>query len=155
MSTNLARFTDKQLRLAIKKARQELARRNAEKWALKGRVGAGMAGMANFMAGVTWALACRQSLRRSKEHTPDTGKRPASGEMWLPKELLYAARHEVKERQWTPLTQDYASQVIHNLRVEAAKAGYTPPEVGAVAFHVKMAAPQYGAVYFNALTGRS
>lgn len=75
----------------------------------------GFMGLANFMAGVTWALACRASLRHSKEHR-GYGKRPASGEMWLPRELLYAVRHQVKDAGWHPITSETAAVVLENLR---------------------------------------
>lgn len=74
-----------------------------------------MTGMANFMAGVTWALACRASLRYSKGHQ-GYGKRPASGEMWLPRELLIAVRHQVKTAGWHPITSESAAVVLENLR---------------------------------------
>lgn len=67
------------------------------------RAAEGYRGLANFMAGVTWALACRQALRESKDH-PGFGKRPAAGDMWLPRELLLAVRAQVKERGWHPIT---------------------------------------------------
>ena len=75
--------------------------------------------MANFMAGVTWALACRAALRESKGHTPVGGKRPQSGEMWLPRELLTAVRHQVKDRGWHPITAESWSKVRDNLIAEA------------------------------------
>lgn len=97
----------KDLRKLIKFARRELSERNAERWALKERLPGAFQGMANVMAGVTWALACRASLRASKGHRPAAGTRPASGEMWLPAELLKACRLDVKEKGWSPLTAPY------------------------------------------------
>lgn len=78
------------------------------------RQGEGYRGLANFMAGVTWALACRATLRYSKDH-PGYGKRPASGEMWLPRELLTAVRSQVKAAGWHPITAESAQVVLHNL----------------------------------------
>lgn len=96
----------------------------------------GWIGLANFMAGVTWAMACRQSLRRSKGHAPDTGVRPQSGEMWMPRELLYALRHEVKERGWSPLAASCWSDVHSRLtHVPSPREGQ---EDGAVAFKVRL-----------------
>lgn len=138
----------KDLHWLIRKARRELKTRWEEQAQLRDRVGGAMTGMANVMAGVTWALACRQSLRRSKEHSPDVGKRPASGEMWLPHELLYALRHEVKERQWSPLGAKTAQDVLSWLNTEATR--HTGPRpTGAVAFRVRMAGPTYGIACFD------
>lgn len=97
----------------------------------------GWQGLCNFMAGVTWAMACRASLRESKGHNP-VGKGLASGEMWFPWEMLYAARHEAKMRGWSPLSQQQASAVVTKLLTEAQRK--TPPkEAIAVQFQVRMA----------------
>lgn len=105
----------------IKLARRELWERHEERVRERERFAAAMNGMANVMAGVTWALACRQSLRRSKGHVPDTGVRPQSGEMWLPRELLYAVRHEVKERHWSPLSSENWDNCRGHLSAEATR----------------------------------
>lgn len=101
---------------------KELTARYQGTEALKERVAGGLQGMANVMAGVTWALACRQALRESKGHEPVGGKRPASGEMWLPRELLYAVRHQVKARGWHPITALNWGVVKANLEAEARPA---------------------------------
>ncbi len=99
-----------------------------------------MIGMANAMAGVTWALACRNSLRASKGHTPPGGKCPQSGEMWMPRELLYAARAEVKERGWSPLTAACWSDVQSHLQAEAKRKPVPEPDdIYATAFRVRFA----------------
>lgn len=128
MSTNwdtlrdaLAGMPQKDVHKVNKLVKKELHLRWQEREYERRVQGAAMQGMANVMAGVTWALACRQSLRRSKGHAPDVGKRPQSGEMWLPRELLYAVRHEVKERQWSPLTQPDARGCLQWLGAEASR----------------------------------
>lgn len=93
----------KDLHWMKKQLAKELHARYELDKAWKADVAWAMAGMANVMAGVTWALACRETLRKSKGHTPAGGKRPQSGEMWLPREILIALRAEVKERGWCPL----------------------------------------------------
>lgn len=134
----IAGMPQRDLHKVNKIVKQELHARWQEREEDRRRLGAAMTGMANVMAGVTWALACRQSLRRSKGHTPDTGKRPQSGEMWLPRELLYAVRHEVKDRQWSPLTQPSAQatmQWLANERPEPAPDAVTFEEA-ATAFNI-------------------
>lgn len=134
----LAELSRTDLLWLARKARRELNRRFTSERAHREDLDGALHGMANVMAGVTWALACRQSLRRSKDHSPDTGKRPASGEMWLPYELLTALRHEIKERRWSPLGARCWADVQSWLTVEA---GRKPEPVGpmAVAFRVRMA----------------
>jgi hypothetical protein len=104
-----------------RRIQQELRERWQDEQALKARTLAAMQGMANVMAGVAWALACRDTLRRSKGHTPTGGKRPASGEMWLPRELLIALRAEIKERKWCPLGCASALECLNWLQVEAGR----------------------------------
>lgn len=145
--------SDAELEWLLSTTRRELHKRRRQR--VREAEQARWRGLSNFLTGVTWALACRQSLRRSKGHTPDTGKTPASGEMWWPYEMLTAARAEVKERTWSPLTATCAGHVMNWLNVELHR---TPPrEDVAFKFHVRMAAPQYAAVHFdeNVLTGRS
>ncbi len=120
----------KDLHRLIRLTRRELTERWQETEALKERVAGGYRAMANFMAGVTWALACRVALRESKGHQPPGGKRPQSGEMWLPRELLYAVRHQVKARGWHPVTAESASTVLRNLGAECGRlypADVVPP----------------------------
>lgn len=105
----------------VKHARKEIHARWQDRELLKQRVGAAMTGMANAMAGVTWALACRDSLRRSKGHTPTGGRRPQSGEMWLPREQLTALRAEIKERRWSPLGAESWVKVRDWLVVESQR----------------------------------
>jgi hypothetical protein len=114
----LAELSRTDLLWLARKARKELNRRFTSERVRRGAVAGAMQGLANVMAGVAWALACRDSLRRSKGHLPTYGKRPASGEMWLPWELMYALRHEVKERQWSPLGAKTAQDVLRWLAVE-------------------------------------
>ncbi len=128
----------KELLFLKKELRKEArARWLAETEALE-RKKAGFEGLRNVMAGVTWALACRQSLRRSKGHEPDTGKGPQSGEMWLPREMLTALRLEVKTRTWSPLgCADWTA--VHNwLRVEAQRKK-PPADGGTVQFVIPFA----------------
>jgi hypothetical protein len=160
----LAALDKKDVHKLLKLTRAELALRWEEQQAEVAWVRAGFTGLANFMAGVTWALACRQTLRRSKGHTPDTGKRPQSGEMWLPREMLYAVRHEVKDRRWSPLSQPDARGCLEWLKAEATRRPQVSEQEAdglegmmsgnardfrATQFHVKMAAPVYGSVTFD------
>lgn len=94
----------KDLRKLIKYARRELAERAQERWAHREALDGAMKGMANVMAGAAWAMACRASLRSSKEHAPTYGVRAASGEMWLPAEILKACRLDIKTQHWSALT---------------------------------------------------
>ncbi len=121
----------RQIRLELQERYEETARHRE-------RVAAAMAGMANVMAGVTWALACRQSLRRSKDHWPDWGIRPASGEMWLPWEILTALRAEIKGRRWSPLGMRDAGSVLNWLTIERDRKP-EPEGDFAVQFRVRMA----------------
>lgn len=114
----LAAISNKDLHWLLKNARRELVRRHREAEASYKARQEGFQGLKNFMAGVTWALACRASLRKSKGHT-GFGKRPASGAPWMPWEILYAAREEVKEKHWSPLTQQSADAVLVRLNVQA------------------------------------
>lgn len=114
----LAAIPNKDLHWLIKNARRELVRRHREAEASYKARQEGFRGLKNFMSGVTWALACRASLRKSKGHT-GFGKRPASGAPWMPWEILYAAREEVKEKHWSPLTQQSADEVLVRLNVQA------------------------------------
>jgi hypothetical protein len=102
----------------VRLARRELSARHQEAEAYTERVVGARLAMANFMAGVTWALACRTALRESKGHDPVGGKRPAAGDMWLPREMLTAVRHQVKDRGWHPLSARSATEVIDNLKSE-------------------------------------
>ena len=102
----------------------------------------GFGGLANFMAGVTWALACRAALRASKGHK-GFGKRPAAGNMWTPRELLSCVRHQVKELGWHPITSESAAVVMQNLEGQEA-AARAPKHIDdgpfqAVQFGVRMA----------------
>jgi hypothetical protein len=103
ISQSIGQFSKQQLHKLKKLANRELGARWQAKEALNKRVAGGFGAMANFMAGVTWALACRAALRQSKEHA-GFGKRPQSGEMWLPRELLFAVRSQVRGRGWHPIT---------------------------------------------------
>lgn len=120
------RLDDRQLQKLVSTARREQRRRYLAAEALKERVGGAMQGMANVMAGVTWALLCRASLRASKGHLPVGGKRAASGEMWLPRELLTAVRHQVKERGWHPITSLNWETVRANYSAELLAARRPP-----------------------------
>lgn len=119
-------LTQRQLHKLKRIINRELTARYQATEALKERMAGGLQGMANVMAGVTWALACRQALRESKGHEPVGGKRPASGEMWLPRELLYAVRHQVKARGWHPITALNWDVVRANLAAEARAASRPP-----------------------------
>ena len=101
--------------------------------------------MANFMAGVTWALAARESLRKSKGHTPAGGVRPQSGQMWTLREIITAVRSQVKERGWHPITAESWEVVRNSLQAEA-RGVREPDSMSAVQFGVRMAAPVYAAV---------
>lgn len=121
IAVSMGSMTKQQLHKIVRLGRRELeARHQADKalyeWKLNG-----YRAMANFMAGVTWALACRWSLRDSKDHHPFAGVRPQSGEMWLPRELLTAVRHQVKARGWHPITSVTAADVLNNLAAEASR----------------------------------
>lgn len=105
----------------VKQAKKEIHARWEDRRAFSERLAGAFAGMANVMAGVTWALACRDSLRRSKGHVPTGGKRPASGEMWLPREILTALRAEIKERRWSPLGAEHWGNVSAWLKVESQR----------------------------------
>lgn len=115
---SLAGFSRKQLHKLMKLCRRELNARWQFDEALKEWKLEGFRGLANFMAGVTWAVACRAALRESKGHTPVGGKRAQSGEMWLPRELLTAVRHQVKDRGWHPITAPSAEAVLNELAAE-------------------------------------
>lgn len=140
--TKLEGVDSKHLHKLNKAVKKELARR----WAVRQLEAVerrhGFAGLDNFMAGVTHALACRAALRESKEHPP-IGKRPASGEMWLPREMLFAVRDQVKRRGWHPLTCT-ANETLGHLRGEVpGPALYELPigEFNVAEFKVRMAAP--------------
>lgn len=140
-------MSPKQLHKVIRLTRRELAARHQAADALKERLSGGFSAMAKFMAGVTWALACRAALRESKGHDPSFGKRPAAGDMWLPRELLTAVRHQVKARGWHPITAPDWSNVQHNLMAEQARKGRPPEEAfAAVQFVVPLAPPTYSGV---------
>lgn len=81
-----------------------LKRRAANREALNERAREGFAGLANAMAGVAWALACRNALREWKGHRPLGGTRPASGEMWLPWELMKARAYALAKYDCCVLT---------------------------------------------------
>lgn len=106
-------------------------------------------GLANFMAGVTWALACRATLRASKEHPP-IGKGLASGEMWYPWEMVYAVRHEVAQRGWSPIGAKSAGDVVVKLLTESQRKD-TSKTPAAVTFHIPFA-QGHMAMYRNELT---
>lgn len=120
---SLGRMSRRQLHKLTKLTRRELESRWQFDEALKEWKVGGYRGLANFMAGVTWAMACRESLRRSKGHSPPGGQRPQSGQMWLPAEMLYAVRHQVKDRGWHPITSANAQVVLNNLKAEESAAG--------------------------------
>lgn len=122
VSAHIGNFTNKQLHKLRRIAGRELETRHHIAEALNKRRAEGFRSLANFMAGVTWALACRAALRESKGHDPVHGKRPQSGEMWLPRELLYAVRHQVKQRGWHPITAATWTTVKDELLAEAAHA---------------------------------
>lgn len=148
MRESVTFLTQRQLHKVKKIINKELESRYLAAEALKGRATGAFQGMANFMAGVTWALACRASLRESKGHLPAGGVRPQSGEMWLPRELLTAVRHQVKARGWHPITSTDWDTVRANLSAEALAASRPPrhrDEPMAVKFAVRMAAPTYTA----------
>lgn len=134
----LCLLSDKVIRKLIRLARRELGERINQRWEQKQALGPAMQGMANFMAGVSWAMACRESLRRSKDHAPVFGVRPQSGEMWLPSELLRALRLDIKEKQWSALT---APNVMQFQAQYAAHRGRRPEprEGGAVQFRIPLA----------------
>lgn len=117
----IRQLSRKDLHWLKKQVKKELAARYLDDRAFEEEYAAGMAGMSNVMAGVAWALACRDSLRRSKGHTPTYGKQPASGEMWLPRELLIALRAEIKERRWSPLGALNANDVLNHLAAESKR----------------------------------
>lgn len=132
----LAALGRKDLLWLKKQLRRELHRRWVDGRADAVRKRHGWIGLANFMAGVTWALACRDALRRSKGHLPTWGKRPQSGEMWLPKEMLTALRADIKDRGWSPLAAGCWSDVHSRLtHVRGAESD----EPFAVQFAVRMA----------------
>lgn len=139
----MEQLSDKNLRKLVKYARTEMHRRHTERWALKERLAGGFAAMANVMACAAWAMACRQALRESKEHEPALGVKPQSGEMWLPRELLYAVRHQVKRRGWHPITADSWYTVRNNLQAEERAERFSALPVrdsfDAVQFAVRMA----------------
>lgn len=111
----LAAMPTKELHKLSKLCRKEKELRWQEAKADQARVAGGYRAMANFMAAVTWAMACRTALRASKGHEPIFGKRPQSGEMWLPREILTAVRHQTRERGWHPITVETAGRVITEL----------------------------------------
>lgn len=104
----IPQLSTKDLRKYMKLARRELTRRYQGQLALKERMAAGFDGLVNVMRGVAWALACRASLREAHDH-PRLGKGRASGEMWLPHELLKALRADIKEYGYSPLSAGYWS----------------------------------------------
>lgn len=108
----------------VRLGRQELKDRYVVQKLLERAAAEGYRGLANFMAGVTWALACRAALRKSKGHE-GFGKRPAAGDMWLPRELLYAVRHQVKELGWHPITAETWTTVQANLLSQASTARHS------------------------------
>lgn len=120
--SRLGLMSRKQLHKLVKLSRRELESRWQFDEALKKWKAGGYRGLSNFMAGVTWAMACRQSLRQSKGHAPPGGQRAQSGQMWLPAELLYAVRHQVKDRGWHPITATSARVVLDNLQAEESAA---------------------------------
>lgn len=145
-----AAVSDRDLNKLKKLVVQEKAARYADRLLSRRRTEDGYRAMANFMSGVTWAMACRASLRASKGHEPMFGKRPAAGNMWLPRELLTAVRHQVKELGWHPITSVSADVVIQNLKGQEASArapkNIQEDRLHAVQFAVRMAAPTYAAV---------
>lgn len=146
ITTTLCTMKQRDLHKLKKMVLRELHERYGAREALKERVLGGLDAMANFMAGVTWALACRAALRASKGHTPVGGERPQSGEMWLPYELLYAVRHQVKERGWHPITTEDWTMFRAHMLGEMAPRRDPGGDFGAVQFAVRMAAPTYAAV---------
>lgn len=128
-------LTSKELRRIRKFSGLELKRRWQEGEDTRERLSWGWLGFANFMAGVTWALACRKALRESKNHTPSWGVRPASGEMWLPKEIMRARGLHLARREWDPLCAQDWYTVRDNLAADFRQAQREaerlkdPPEV--------------------------
>jgi hypothetical protein len=106
VSRNLPNSSRQDLLWLLKATRKELRRRGSRKVELLN----GWQSFANFMAGAAWAMACRAELRAAHDH-PRIGKRPASGEMWLPAELVKTVRLSVKERGFSALTAPTASQL--------------------------------------------
>lgn len=145
-----AAMSDKDLNRIKRLLTTEKSTRYTERLQARARTLGGYRAMANFMAGVTWAMACRASLRASKGHEPMFGKRPAAGNMWLPRELLTAVRHQVKELGWHPITSASADVVIQNLKGQAAAANapkhIQEDRLHTVQFAVRMAAPTYAMV---------
>lgn len=86
--TRDASFRD--LRLVDKYVKSELLRREKAYISKKESDREGFKGLINFMTGVAQAMALRQLLRWSKGHI-GFGTNPASGEMWLPLELINAS----------------------------------------------------------------
>lgn len=107
----------------LRLGRAELKQRHEDQKLEKARASEGYRGLSNFMAGVTWAMACRAALRESKGHE-GVGKRPAAGDMWLPRELLYAVRHQVKKLGWHPITADNWTTVQANMLSQASSEVY-------------------------------
>lgn len=138
----ISNLSNRHVHKLIRLARRELTDRHQAAEALNKRAADGFRAMANFMAGVTWALACRASLRESKGHDPAYGKRPAAGDMWLPRELLTAVRHQVKARGWHPITAPDWTNVQCNLEAEQRRTarGVTPEQsFQAVQFRIPFA----------------
>lgn len=103
---NLPASSRQDLHWLLKTVRAELKRRGNRKTELLN----GWQAFANVMAGAAWAMACRAELRAAHDH-PRIGKKPASGEMWLPAELVKTVRLSVKERGFSALTAPNASQL--------------------------------------------
>ncbi len=139
ISGTIPYMKNRQLHKLVRMARRELEFRHAGREAFKEQLSGGFSAMANFMAGVTWALACRAALRESKGHTPVGGKRPQSGEMWLPRELLTAVRHQVKDRGWHPITTKDWGTVRAGLEAEAAARAPMPQDYAEVRFAIQFA----------------
>jgi hypothetical protein len=104
LKTILGELTVKDLRNLRRLAGRELGRRSASADRDRARLAGGYLAMANFMAGVTSALACRNALRESKRHRPLGGTNPASGEMWMPREILKARAYMLAKYDAEPLT---------------------------------------------------
>lgn len=114
-------MSQKELRKARKQTGRALKRARRVREALAEYFG-------NFMAGVTWATACRAALRESKRHAPTGGIRPASGECWTPREILKARGMHLARHEWDPLCAESWDQVKAEMLLEARLERYREEE---------------------------
>jgi len=100
---NLTRLSGTDLFKLLVRVRKELTVRKVAAEALNEQLDVAYWRLANFMAGVTWALMCRVALRGWRGHYPTGGTRPQSGAPWLPWETMAAHQRALHLAGWDPI----------------------------------------------------